>query len=117
MIEYELMTKEERFARIGHYLSKAVTLYVAAERAAGREIVPPKIVRKRVKRAEDDWILRGIVNYMRRFGWSTPREMFRHLDVHKNTFLRRLNVLLKRGMLEKRGLTSRTEYRLKDIAV
>ena len=111
MNEYELLTSEQRLQRIAELLSKAVTLYVLKEREAGRKVAAAGVVAK-VEAEEDDWITRGMMSYMMRFGWATPQEMLRHLDVTRSTLFRRLRELRKRGLVESRGHTSGTQYRI-----
>ena len=101
MNENEYMTSAERLRRIGALLSKAVTLHVLAEREVGGALVVKGNTAK-VDSVEEDWITRGMMNYMKRFGWATSREMIRFLDIKRSTLFHRLGVLQKRGVVEKR---------------
>ena len=111
MNEYDLLTREMRMQRIAALLSKAVTLSVLADRETGRNEAVVEVNTK-VETQDDDWISRGMVIYMERFGWATPREMLRYLDIKRTTMFRRLGELRKRGVVERRGHMHGTQYRI-----
>jgi len=111
MNPYEYLTREERIRRIGEILAKGIALMHAAQAEAARKAAEAPVVGK-VEQEERDWIIRAMVDYMKKSGWSTPREMVLNLDVKRTTLFRRLQDLRKRGLIESRGNTRGTQYRL-----
>jgi len=112
---YEHLSREQRIRRIGEILSKAVTLYVMkkrdAERAAGVAEVAATI-----QETDPDRVTRDIVEFLKRVGWASPREIRLRLDVSQRTCARRLRAMLAGGVLETRGLTTGTQYRIRAAA-
>lgn len=111
MNQYDYMTHAQRMRRLGELCAKAVTLHVLAEREAGRK-AQEAVVATTVEQEEPDWITRGVVKYMKRCGWVSPREMLRYLEVTRTTLFRRLRDLRERGMVESRGNGRGIKYRL-----
>ena len=60
-----------------------------------------------------DWITPGIVEFLKRVGWASPRDIRGHLDVAQRTCTRRLQALLASGVLESRGFTTGVQYRIR----
>ena len=112
MKEYDLLTRKTRFQMIGELLSKAVTLRVLAYQQNGSNEAAVEATKKAGTK-DADWISRGMVNYMERFGWATPREMLRYLDIKRTTLFQRLGELRNRGLVERRGHMGGAEYRIK----
>lgn len=112
MHPYEHLTREERIRRIGELLSKAVTLYVIKQKEDARKAGVAQVAAK-VEESGADWITRGIVEFLKRVGWATPREIRLNLDVAQRTCTRRLQALLASGVLESRGFTSGAQYRIR----
>jgi hypothetical protein len=77
---YEHLSREQRIRRIGEILSKAVTLYVMKQRDAERDAGVAKVA-ARIQETESDRITRDIVEFLKRVGWASPREIRDHLDV------------------------------------
>jgi len=113
MNPYENLSSEERLTRIAELLSKAVTLYLMKQQDKQRETAVAEIAAK-VEIAGPDWVTRGIVEFLKRVGWATPREIRRCLDVTRSTCWRRLRALTAEGVLETRGFTRGVQYRIRE---
>ena len=94
-----------RCLRIGDILAKGVHLYLIAQRDKKRSAGVAEVIAK-VEESGPDWITRGIMEFLKRVGWASPREIRRHLDVTQRACTRRLQALLASGVLERRGFTS-----------
>ena len=102
---YEHLSREQRIRRIGEILSKAVTLYVMKQRDAERDAGVAEVA-ARIQETEPDRITCDIVEFLKRVGWASPREIRDHLDVTQRTCARRLRAMMASGVLESRGLTT-----------
>ena len=112
MHPYEHLSREERIRRIGEILAKGVHLYLMAQRDKERSAGVAEVAAK-VEESGTDWITRAIVEFLKRVGWASPRDIRRHLDVAQRTCSRRLQALLASGVLESRGFTSGVQYRIR----
>lgn len=112
MNPYENLSSEERLTRIAELLSKAVTLYLLKQQDKEREAAVAGVAAK-VETSGPDWVTRGIVEFLKRVGWATPRDIRRHLDVTRSTCWRRLHTLTVEGVLETRGFTRGVQYRIR----
>lgn len=112
MHPYAHLTREERIRRIGEILSKGVTLYVLKQQEETRKAGVDQVVAK-VEQSDADWITRGIVEFLKRVGWASPRDIRCHLDVAQRTCTRRLRAMLGAGTLETRGFTTGVQYRIR----
>lgn len=111
MNPYENLSPDERLTRIAELLSKAVTLYVLKQREKDRDTAVAEVAAK-VETSKPDWITRGILDFLKRVGWATPRDIRRCLDVTRSTCCRRLHALTAQGVLETRGFTRGVQYRI-----
>jgi hypothetical protein len=111
---YEHLSREERIRRIGEILAKGVTLLAIKQQEDARKAGVAQVV-VQVEQSETDWITRGIVEFLKRVGWASPREIRLHVDVTQRTCARHLQAMLVGGMLESRGLTSAVQYRIRTM--
>jgi len=110
--EYAQLSRETRIAMVGHYLSKMVTLMVAAEKEAAR-VGPPERTTEAMKKADlDDSLSERIVNYLKRVHYAGPRDIIRYLETRRSTCFRRLKELRERNIIETRGHGRGVQYRL-----
>ena len=112
MHPYEHLSREERIRRIGEILAKGVHLYLVAQREKERSAAVADVAAK-VEESGTDWITRGIVEFLKRVDWASPRDIRGHLDVAQRTCTRRLQALLASGVLESRGFTTGVQYRIR----
>lgn len=110
MHDIDHMSKDERARRIANLLAKAVTLRVEADRAAipstGRPVTLPR------QDYIDDWISRGIIDYVKRVRWAKPIDMIRYLNIRRTTCFRRLKLLRQKGLIASCGHGKGVQYRL-----
>jgi DNA-binding Lrp family transcriptional regulator len=112
MHPYAHLSRAERIRRIGEILAKGVTLLAIKQQQKDHAAAVAEVAAE-VEQSESDWITRGIVEFLKRVGWASPRDIYRHLDVPPRTGARRLHALLASGILERRGLTSAAQYGLR----
>lgn len=129
LIQY--MTRAERVQRIGELLSKGVTLMLEreaelkhdTEAAEAKDALgatslvaaggPDSCQRTTV--AVDD-TESAILNYIGRVRRASPRDIQHELGIPKATAYRRLNRLLKEGVIVGTGKTTAIRYRLSNLA-
>lgn len=122
----EHLSREERIQRIGELLSKGVTLMlireaelkrssqVAATSASGNGSAdePPAVPSPEHQVAGDDDTARSILDFLRRVGQASPRDIQRNLDLPKSTLYRHLIRLVQSSLVVGTGKTSAIRYRL-----
>lgn len=126
MDEIEHLTREQRVQRIGELLSKGITLMLMRE-AEEKQALKPALALAGSNNAPDedsgicddskhpiaeDGAARSILDYLKRVGQASPRDIQRGLNLPKSTVYRYLNRLIQANHVVGGGKTSAIRYRL-----
>lgn len=117
------LTRAERIQRIGELLSKGVALLLLREANEnvtrqsesspnGDHQAPAKTVAGRTSSAvSEDTAESTILNYLRRVGCASPRDIQSSLDLPKSTVYRHVNRLVRMKLVGRSGKTTSIRYR------
>jgi CRP-like cAMP-binding protein len=115
------LSRSERIQRIGELLSKGVALLLSREAAekqsaaSKHEVIKSKTSIEATKfdmssqRCNEG---EAIINYLRRVGSASPRDMQGSLGLSKTTLFRRLDRLIAVGVVIRSGRTTAIRYGL-----
>lgn len=119
------ITETERLQRIGELLSKGVTLMLAAEaneqqRLGSGDAVPPQRTQDGTTPTagvpDDVPVVKPVavpvVDFLKRVGSASPREIQVHFGFSRRTASRRLNQLQDAGVIVRNGHTRDVRYRI-----
>lgn len=117
----DAMTRAERFTRIGELLAKGITLMLAREAQEKEDLETAEVLAQTSQSAKADAEMEAtpteedagvpILGYLRRVGTASPRDIQLALDLPKATAFRRLDRLVKQGLVTRTGKTTAIRYR------
>ncbi|MDD5677090.1 MAG: MarR family transcriptional regulator [Kiritimatiellae bacterium] len=115
-MDLEHMSRDARMWRIGHILSKGISLMLAKEmeerEALARNALATQFGENNRERQTtslcDD--SKAILDYLRRVGPASPTNIWRYTGISRTTVFRRLKGMHSAGLLRKSGSTSAVRY-------
>lgn len=110
------MSGDARMWRIGHILSKGISLMLAKEteerEAQARNVLAMQFGKNNCEEQTTELCddSKAIMDYLRRVGPASPTNIWRYTGISRTTVFRRLKAMYSAGLLRKSGSTSAVRY-------
>lgn len=121
-MDIEHMSRDARMWRIGHILSKGISLMLAKEMEEREALARNALAMQSGENHCEEQTTelcddsKAIMDYLRRVGPSSPTNIWRYTGISRTTVFRRLKGMHSTGLLRKSGSTSAVRYAIDEAA-
>ncbi|MDD5677008.1 MAG: helix-turn-helix domain-containing protein [Kiritimatiellae bacterium] len=115
-MDVEHMSRDARMWRIGHILSKGISLMLAKEMEEREALARNALATQFGENNREGQTTnlcddsKAILDYLRRVGPASPTNIWRYTGISRTTVFRRLKELTKVGLLQKTGRDKSVQY-------